>query len=508
MPPKRRSSPLNEQSVAKSRPGEDRHEKVDNEMGEFEDHWEDEFESDGEVIDNNVDDFEEINGEDVVDEGEDGNEDQQQEDQITKPYIPHQYQLKPDEILEPDYSVYEMLHRMSVPCPCLSFDIMRDGNGDERRSYPEEMFIASGTQAVGDANEILVMRWANLWKTQQSEESDDEDDDDNPDEEPTIEHRSIPHRGGINRLRLERLPSNINTTSLNSYPDRPYLAATWADTGKVHVFNLRPHLQALSNPGFMIDKNKVNKPLFTINSHGREEGFALDWSQPHSETDDVRLLSGDCGGYIHLSTFTNSGYVPSTGAFTSHTSSVEDLQWSPSEQTVFASCSADRTVRIWDSRVRNKKSVVTIPDAHDEDVNVINWNRKTEYLLASGGDEGNIKVWDLRTFKPNMESKPSPVANFDWHKAPITSIEWHATESSVLAASGSDDQVTLWDLAVEPDEEEEAKKNEIENQVPPQLMFSHQGQSDIKEVHWHPQVPGTFITTAEDGFNVCKTISI
>ena len=41
------------------------------------------------------------------------------------------------------------------------------------------------------------------------------------------------------------------------------------------------------------------------------------------------------------------------------------------------------------------------------------------------------------------------VAVFKHHTAPITSVEWHPSDSSVFAASGSDNQVTLWDLAVE-----------------------------------------------------------
>ena len=231
----------------------------------------------------------------------------------------------------------------------------------------------------------------------------------------------------------------------------------------------------------------------------------MDWSTPNDSASDVKLLTGDCASQIHLSTFTDSGYVPSSAPFTSHTSSIEDLQWSPSEQTVFASCSADRSVRVWDTRARNRQAVVNILDAHSEDVNVINWNRNTEYLLASGGDDGMVKVWDLRNFKPNVNTS-TPVAQFDWHKAPITGIEWHHSEPSVLAASGADDQVTLWDLGVELDQDE--ARNEVEMQVPPQLMFCHQGQKDIKEVHWHDQIPGVFVSTASDGFNICKTISV
>lgn len=85
-------------------------------------------------------------------------------------YLPGTHTLEKDEVLEPDQSVYEMLHRMNVTWPCLSFDVLRDGLGDERRSYPATTYIASGTQAdVAKNNEVLIMKMSQLHKTQKDD---------------------------------------------------------------------------------------------------------------------------------------------------------------------------------------------------------------------------------------------------------------------------------------------------------------------------------------------------
>lgn len=221
----------------------------------------------------------------------------------------------------------------------------------------------------------------------------DEDDDDNLDEDAVLEFRSVPHSGGVNRVRAQPLPPSTPLAPVS----QPYYTASWAETGKIHIWDIRPLIESLDVPGYSWEKSRSSKPTFTIGSHGHAEGFAMDWaaSSPTNPSA-LRLLTGDIHSKIYLTTSTPSGFNALAQPFTSHTSSVEDIQWSPAEPTVFASCSADCSVQIWDVRSKGRRSVTGIDPAHESDVNVISWNNSTNYLLISGGDDGAIKVWDLR----------------------------------------------------------------------------------------------------------------
>ena len=62
----------------------------------------------------------------------------------------------------------------------------------------------------------------------------------------------------------------------------------------------------------------------------------------------------------------------------------------------------------------------------------------------------------------------------------------------MLATTSADGSAAVWDLALERDPEEEAAAAAAMNaaapdDLPPQLLFVHGGQGDLKEAHWHPQ---------------------
>ncbi|CAL1399113.1 unnamed protein product [Linum trigynum] len=428
--------------------------------------------------------------------------------------------LEEGEELECDPSAYNSLHAFHVGWPCLSLDVVHDSLGLVRTDFPHTVYLVSGTQAENPAwNSIGIFKVSNVSgkrrKLVPSENADgesDADDDssdsdeDTDDEEaggskaPSLQMRRVAHGGCVNRIR--------------AMAQSPHICATWSDSGHVQIWDFSSHLNGLAESkteAAMKDPPPVvnQAPLVNFKGHN-EEGYAIDWSPRVAG----RMVSGDCRNSIHLWEPTSgSSWNVDPAPFLGHVSSVEDLQWSPTEDDIFASCSVDGTIAIWDTR-RGKVPAIRFK-AHNADVNVISWNRLASMMLASGCDDGTFSIRDLRLLSQNMDDDTSVVSHFDYHKFPITSIEWSHHEASTLAVSSADNQLTIWDLSLEKDEEEEAEfKAKTKEQVnapadlPPQLLFVHQGQKDLKELHWHSQIPGMIVSTAADGFNILMPSNI
>ena len=416
---------------------------------------------------------------DDLEEDEDSSEDEAGED---KTFLPGD-KIEEGEQLEVDENAYVVYHQASLGPPCLSFDLLPDKSTQD---FPLSVTAVAGTQAAKvTANSIIMFRMSNLHSVRPVGEDEDEENVEEPEEEkPVLKMAGLKHSGTVNRIRYCLLgPTPV--------------VATWSETGSVSIWNMSGLLQRLELPGKDGGREEAS-PLQSFTGHSAE-GYALDWSRANPGV----LASGDCNQSIHVWRPGEGGSWTVSDVFRSHTSSVEDIKWSPNETTVMASCSCDKSIKIWDIRAAPSSAcMLTQSDAHTADVNVIDWN-KNDPFIVSGGDDGVVKVWDLR----NFSGQSDPVAVFKHHTAPVTSVEWHHEDSSVFASSGADDQVAQWDLALERDAEVEQEDPQLK-QLPPQLLFIHQGLKDVKEIHWHQRIPGLMMATSHTGFDVFRTISV
>lgn len=466
--------------------------------------------------------------------------------QLTRPVVfrPGKHHLAEGETLICDETAYDVFYKCNVEWPCLSFDFIgtrNDGQFDnltptQLRAYPFSISLVLGTQANTLSNNKLVFaRMTNLHRNrrkrarqpgrvdhQKDDSSDDEsasdetEDEANHDADADSSDLTAAATSDVNGiLQSSDVKADATINRVRVMPQHPNIVAYWMEIGRVTLVDGMPALNTLyldsrarmQAPSSILPSSI--KPFYSTRAH-RVEGFALDWSR----VTPGRLLSGSVDGAIYLSQCASenaSTWITSPDRFRGHRQSVEDIQWSPSESDVFASCSVDKSIRIWDAR-EYRRPALGIGAAHDTDVNVISWNRNETHLLASGGDDGVIKVWDLRSLQRDAVNKDtSPAAEFALHQQPITSIQWHPVDASMLCASSEDGSVSIWDLAVERDAEEEIREGVVidgAEELPPQLLFIHMGQTNVKEAHWHPACPSLIVSTAEDGLNIFQPSNI
>lgn len=143
-----------EEGAGRPQPGADPRAPEEVEMGEFEDPYEDEIESDGEVVDGEGDDAEM----DVAADDE--------PEPASRAFIPGVDELPEGQKLVADQSAYHMFHQMNVTWPCLSFDFLRDHLGPARQTFPHTAYLVAGTQAdIAKNNEVLVLKASSMYRT-------------------------------------------------------------------------------------------------------------------------------------------------------------------------------------------------------------------------------------------------------------------------------------------------------------------------------------------------------
>eukprot|EP01120_Amphizonella_sp_Union-15-10_P009328 TRINITY_DN3500_c0_g3_i1.p1 TRINITY_DN3500_c0_g3~~TRINITY_DN3500_c0_g3_i1.p1 ORF type:complete len:488 (+),score=91.45 TRINITY_DN3500_c0_g3_i1:106-1569(+) len=78
------------------------------------------------------------------------------------------------------------------------------------------------------------------------------------------------------------------------------------------------------------------------------------------------------------------------------------------------------------------------PDSHKDAVLGLSWNSVQSNVVGSCSADKSIKVWDLETLKC--------LATFNKHKDKVQTVSWYHEESSIIASGGFDNHVYIFDV--------------------------------------------------------------
>ena len=118
----------------------------------------------------------------------------------------------------------------------------------------------------------------------------------------------------------------------------------------------------------------------------------------------------------------------------SHRDSVLGLSWNPARHHILASCSADKTVKVWDTCTR---SCMHTFDHHTDKVQSIEWNPAEPAILLSGSFDKRAAVVDVRVAGGAAAFWPLP--------SDTEKVGWNPHSSHNFFVSTDDGQVLCFD---------------------------------------------------------------
>uniref|UniRef100_A0A5S6QAJ2 WD_REPEATS_REGION domain-containing protein n=1 Tax=Trichuris muris TaxID=70415 RepID=A0A5S6QAJ2_TRIMR len=272
----------------------------------------------------------------------------------------------------------------------------------------------------------------------------------------------IPHEGEVNRARY--------------MPQNPRMVATISPSSDVFIFDTskKPSSSSGCNP-----ERKLR-------GHTKE-GYGLSWNRLVtglllSASDDHNICLWDINGQC-----SEDSYIDAMSMFRGHMSVAEDVCWHSRDAHLFASVGDDGRLLLWDSRCNGYTPNQNVC-AHSAEVYCVDFSPFNEYLLATGSADKTAALWDIRYLRTKLH-------RFESHTDDVFQVIWSPHDETVLGSCGTDRRVHFWDLAKIGDEQP------IDDAVdgPPELLFIHAGHTaKISDFAWHPRERFMISSVAED----------
>lgn len=118
-----------------------------------------------------------------------------------------------------------------------------------------------------------------------------------------------------------------------------------------------------------------------------------------------------------------------------HSRAITDINFSPLQPDLLATCAVDAFVHCWDLRV-SARPVISFSDWF-AGATQVKWNRRNTHIVASSHDK-YLHIWDDR-------KGALPLKTIEAHQTKIYGIDWSRTEETKVVTCSLDRTIKVWD---------------------------------------------------------------